>query len=146
MTGNLRPVRFLLVEDDDDHADLILRAMMESRIVNVVERISDGESAIKYLQRAAPYEYAERPDVVLLDLNLPKLNGHELLAWIKQNPSFRNVPVVVLTTSAAEVDVARAYTSQANSYLVKPLDFEQFDRMVRSLQLYWAVWNTPSRA
>ena len=137
------PVRFLLVEDDEDHAVLIQRAMKENRIANALEHCADGASAMKYLRREPPYEAARRPDVVLLDLKLPIMDGHEVLDAIKSDDRLKSIPVVVLTTSQAESDRARAYARNANSYLVKPIDFQRFNNMIQDLKMYWAVWNQP---
>jgi len=138
-----RPVRFLLVEDDDAHAELVELALEENRVVNQLSRVRDGTEALAFLRQQAPYESQSRPDVVLLDLKLPSLDGHEVLRIVKNDESLKSIPVVVLTTSAAEADRARAYMEHANSYVVKPVDFDQFHRLVRDLQLYWSVWNAP---
>lgn len=136
--------RFLLVEDDPDHADLIVRALADQRVSNQFDHVTDGEAAIRFLRQEAPYENAGRPDVILLDLNLPKLNGHDVLKMIKEDPELKSIPVVVLTTSAAEADRAKAYQNHANSYLSKPIDFNQFHDMIKDLKMYWGVWNLPA--
>jgi CheY-like chemotaxis protein len=123
-----RPTRFLVVEDDDDHAEIVDRAI-------------DGVQALSYLHRHGAFQDKALPDVILLDLKLPKKDGHEVLAEIKGDDELRLIPVVILTTSDAEVDRLRAYRLSVNSYLVKPLDAEQFDDMIRDLSLYWATWN-----
>lgn len=136
-------VRFLLVEDDDDHADLIRRSLNTTEMATTFDHVSDGEAALAFLHNEPPYQDALRPDVILLDLRLPKLGGHEVLQRIKMDDQLHAIPVVVLTTSNAEIDRAKAYRSRANSYLVKPVDFDQFHRLVVDLQKYWAVWNQP---
>lgn len=145
-TDNTEPrlVKFLLVEDDDDHAEMILRTLMKQRINNKVDRVKDGVEAIDYLFKKGPYAKAPRPDVILLDIKLPKMDGHEVLAKIKQHEDLRTIPVVMLTTSRAESDRKKAYNGYVNSYLVKPFDFEQFRHMVEELHLYWGVWNEPA--
>lgn len=143
MPASLEPTHFLLVEDDDDHADLVLRAMREERVRNSVARVCDGEAAIRYLRQESEYANATRADVVLLDLNLPRMSGQEVLRCIKSDALLDATPVVVLTTSDAESDRARAYELKVNSYVVKPLDFKQFQDMVHQLGLYWGVWNAP---
>lgn len=143
MSSPNRPIHFLLVEDDEDHADLVSRAMRENRIANEIAIVGDGEAALRYLRNQAPFENAPRPHVILLDLKLPKIDGHEVLEQIKSDPGLKTIPVVVMTTSQAESDRARAYASHANSYLVKPLDFERFHEMILQLRLYWAAWNEP---
>lgn len=137
-------IRFLLVEDDDAHAELVERALRGNRVGNVLDRARDGEEALRRLRREPPHEDAPLPDVVLLDLKLPKVGGHEVLAAIKSDPALRHLPVVVLTTSAAERDRAAAHEAHVNSYLVKPVDFERFRQMVSDLSLYWGVWHVPA--
>jgi hypothetical protein len=137
-------IRILLVEDDDDHAALILRTLQRNRIVNVVDRVSDGAEALAYLRQEGQFSDRPLPGIVLLDLKLPKIDGHEVLAVIKQDPDLLRIPVVILTTSAAEADRDRAYYHHANSYLVKPIDFERFREVVNELSLYWGVWNLPA--
>ena len=141
MQSNL--VHFLLVEDDDDHAAIVLRTLQRNRVSNTVDRVSDGEEALSYLRGEAPYAGRPRPDVVLLDLKLPKVDGHEVLEAMQQDPQLSIIPTVVLTTSDAEGDKLRAYSNHANSYLVKPVDFQRFRQMVEDLNLYWGVWNRP---
>jgi len=138
-----RLIRFLLIEDDENHAELVRRNLDRDRIQNMLDRVGDGEQALAFLRKEPPYEDAERPDVILLDLKLPKKNGLEVLQDIKADESLQSIPVVVVTTSEAENDRQRAYELQANSYVMKPIDFEQFRRMVRDLSLYWGVWNQP---
>ncbi len=138
---NPKLVRFLLVEDDDDHAELVQMALAENRGANIVDRVSGGEEALAYLRQVGAFTGKPRPDIVLLDLKLPKVDGHEVLEQIKTDESLRSIPVVVLTTSQAEADKAKAYYNHANSYLVKPVDFEKFQQMAKDLNLYWGVWN-----
>ncbi|MBK7404130.1 MAG: response regulator [Phycisphaerales bacterium] len=142
--AHTRPVRFLLIEDDEDHAFLIRRAMQENRVTNALDHVADGEAALRFLRKSEPYEHAKRPDVILLDLNLPKLDGQEVLNAIKADAELNTIPVVVLTTSSAEADRVRAYSSGVNSYVVKPVDFLQFRRAIQDLQMYWAVLNEPA--
>ncbi len=137
----ITPTHFLLVEDDDGHAELINLAMEENRISNTIDRVADGEQALAYLRREGEYFDSPRPDVILLDLRVPKLDGHEVLAAIKEDDALRTIPVVVMSTSAAEADKARAYSNNANSYLVKPFDFDKFHQMINDLNFYWSVWN-----
>jgi CheY-like chemotaxis protein len=134
---------FLLVEDDKDHADLILLSLSDHNVTNTIDHVRDGVEALQYLRREGEFAAARRPDVILLDLKLPRLDGHEVLEQIKSDDSLRSIPVVVLTTSANEKDRERAYALNANSYLTKPIEFSQFQRMIRDLRLYWSVWNQP---
>ena len=136
-------LHFLLVEDDDDHATIMIRTLRQNRIANAVDRVADGMQAMAYLRQEGQYREKPRPDIVLLDLKLPRMDGHEVLAAIKEDERLRSIPVVVLTTSDAESDRARAYDHHANSYLVKPVDFERFRQMANELSLYWGVWNEP---
>ena len=106
-------LHFLLVEDDDDHAALVLRCFSKSRLGNTIDRVTDGVEALAYLRREGAFAQSPRPGAIVLDLNLPKLSGHELLSAIKSDPDLRKIPVVILTTSAAEIDRAKAYTAQA---------------------------------
>lgn len=140
------PVRFLLVEDDEGHASLVQLALAEHHIANAVDWVHTGDDALAYLRGTGRYADRPRPDVVLLDLKLPGMSGHELLSAIKSDDGLRAIPVVVLTTSSDENDRARAYRAHANSYLVKPIDFHEFHRMVRDLERYWSVWNAPPPA
>ncbi len=138
---NSKPIHILLVEDDDAHAELIQLAMEENRVANTIDRVADGRAAMQYVRGQPPYQDKPRPDLILLDLKLPYMSGHEVLRAIKSDPRLHRIPVVVLTTSDAESDRLKAYDRYANSYLVKPVDFEKFHRMVKELQMYWLVWN-----
>jgi CheY-like chemotaxis protein len=138
-----RPTRFLLVEDEDDHAELVMMALAENRVANKVDRVADGAEAIQFLFQEVKTGIRPRPDVILLDLKLPLVNGHEILQRVKQDPTLKTIPVVVLTTSLAEADRLKAYASYANSYLCKPVDFDKFHTMIKELNLYWAAWNEP---
>jgi len=142
MTAHL--VNFLLVEDDDDHAAIVLRTLERNRVVNKVDRVEDGERALDYLKAKAPYQDRVLPDVILLDLKLPRVDGHEVLKFIKETPGLSQIPVVILTTSNTETDRAKAYAHHANSYLVKPVNYPRFRQMVGDLSLYWGVWNEPA--
>jgi len=134
-----RLLHFLLVEDDADHAYLVRRSMMKAGLSNSLDHVGDGAEALKYLGREQPYHDRRRPDMVLLDLKLPKVDGHEVLAYIKSSPNFKTIPVVVLTTSDAETDRAKAYEHHANSYIVKPLDGDGFRAVIEHLNLYWGA-------
>lgn len=136
-------VHFLLVEDDDDHAKMVLRQFEKNHLSNTISRVADGDAALAYLKRQGQYADAPKVDVVLLDLNLPKVDGHEVLQIVKKDVELKNIPIVVLTTSEAEVDRAKAYGHHANSYLVKPVKFDDFKQMVHDLDLYWGLWNIP---
>lgn len=138
-----RPIHFLLVEDDDAHAELALLELKSVGSGVSVDRVADGAAALDYLHGTGAWRHAPRPDVVLLDLKLPRVDGHEVLQAIKGDPKLQAIPVVVLTTSDAETDRVRAYFRHANSYVVKPLDFESFQRVVREVEEYWGQCNRP---
>ena len=140
-----RLLRFLLVEDDDDHAIILTRILERERIVNDVDRSRDGVEALEYLNERLKMGPEYLPDVILLDLKLPKKDGHEVLVEIKENAQLRAIPVVVLTTSDNERDRIKAYEHYVNSYLVKPLDMMSFRKMVEDLSLYWGIWNRTPR-
>jgi len=139
------PVLILLVEDNDDHAELVMRQMSDHRIANKVSRLVDGQEALEYLFRKGKFEDPEtspRPHVIFLDLRLPKVDGLEVLKSLKESDELRNIPVVVLTTSDRESDVAKAYLNHTNSYVVKPVDYQKFCDLMNDLGFYWMSWNT----
>src|SRR5579863_4004782 len=132
-------LQILLVEDDDDHAEIVTRALAMNRVMNRVHRVSDGEAALDYVFRrgnCADPALSPRPNVILLDLRLPRIDGLEVLRSIKESVELRSIPVVVLTTSEAERDVTSAYDRYANSYLVKPVEFDKFTEMMHTLGIY----------
>jgi CheY-like chemotaxis protein len=139
MTGEA--ITILLVEDDAAHAEIVRRNLEQSRLANHLIHVGDGQEALDYLHRTDKYPDAVRPGLVLLDLRLPKVDGLEVLREIKQDADLASIPVVVLTTSAAEFDVAQAYAHRANSYVVKPVDFGQFVDLMKTLGYYWLIWN-----
>jgi CheY-like chemotaxis protein len=141
------PVIILLVEDDPAHAEIVRRNFVDFRIVNrpvQLVHVADGQQALDYLFRRAEFQdpnQSPRPNLILLDLRLPKVDGLEVLKTAKANAGLASIPVVVLTTSSAEADMASAYGNHANSYLVKPMDLSQFSKLMDSLSFYWLVWN-----
>jgi CheY-like chemotaxis protein len=139
------PALVMLVEDNDDHAELVMRTLAEHRMANKIWRVSDGQIALDYLFRSGEFvdpESSPRPTLILLDLRLPRVDGLDVLKAIKESPDLRQIPVVVLTTSDTDRDVGRAYLHHANSYLVKPVGFDQFSRLMVDLGIYWLGWNT----
>ena len=134
-------MRFLIVEDDDDHAELIRLALEDSEVGSRIERVRDGVETLAYLRHEGAHANRKPPDVILLDLKMPRVDGHEVLEQVKEDPTLRHIPIVVLTTSQAEADKERAYHNHANSYLVKPVDFERFAQLIRNLEVYWGTWN-----
>ena len=132
-----RPVEILLVEDNPGDVRLTREALREGKVRNNLSVASDGVEAVAYLRREGEHAHAVRPDLILLDLNLPRMDGREVLAEIKADPSLRNIPVVVLTSSQAEEDIVRAYDLHANCYVTKPVDLDQFIRVVESIEDFW---------
>jgi two-component system, chemotaxis family, response regulator Rcp1 len=132
-----RPVRILLVEDSPSDVAMTRAALREGRIANDLSVVNDGEAAISYLRREGEYSNAARPDLVLLDLNLPKKDGREVLAEVKEDPDLKTIPVIVLTTSAAESDILRSYELHANSYVTKPVGLDAFLESVRGIENFW---------
>jgi two-component system, chemotaxis family, response regulator Rcp1 len=131
------PIEILLVEDSPDDADLTVDVLREGRVRNRVTVIEDGVDAMAYLRREGRHAAAPRPDLILLDLNLPRKNGREVLAEIKQDPDLRRIPVVVMTSSDDEKDVLAAYNLYVNCYVTKPVDLNQFIGVVRSIENFW---------
>jgi CheY-like chemotaxis protein len=138
------PILVMLVEDNPDHAELVMRTLENHRIANKIRHFTDGQTALDYLLRRAEFSdpaSTPRPHVILLDLRLPRVDGLEVLKAIKEDQALKGIPVVILTTSEAEKDVARAYNNHANSYLVKPLGYEEFRKLMEDLGFYWLGWN-----
>ena len=138
------PLNILLVEDNESHVKLILRNLKDHKIANKISVVYDGEAALDYLLQRGDYadpQKSPRPHVILLDLRLPKIDGLEVLKEIKTNDALRRIPVVVLTTSEAEKDIAFAYDFNANAYLTKPVDFEKFSQLMNDLGFFWLCWN-----
>lgn len=137
-------ITILLVEDNEDHAELVRRNFAEHHVANKIRHVKDGEDALDYLFRRG--RYADKadsptPHLILLDLRLPKIDGIDVLKEIKAADALKNIPVVVLTSSQAEQDIAKAYANYANSYLVKPVDFGKFTSLMHDLGYYWLAWN-----
>lgn len=138
------PLRVLLAEDNDAHATLVQRSLEDHDLDVDLVHVGNGEEALNYLHHRGGFadpESSPRPDLVLLDLRMPKVDGLEVLRRIKNDDNLHRLPVVILTTSGTETDVARAYDLRANSYLVKPVDFVKFSDLMRDLGLYWSKWN-----
>jgi CheY-like chemotaxis protein len=141
-----RPVEILLVEDSPSDAELTIEAFREAKLRNHLIHVEDGVEALKLLRSQGEYAQAPRPDLILLDWNLPRKAGREVLSEIKRDESLRSIPVVVMTTSRAEQDVLHAYNLQANCYINKPVDFDQFLQVVRSIESFWLyVVSLPTR-
>lgn len=132
-----RPIEILLVEDNPGDVRLTREALEEGKVLNHLHVVEDGEDAVRFLRREGEFDGAVRPDLVLLDLNLPRKSGHEVLEEIKTDTDLRRIPVVVLTSSEAETDIARSYDRYANAYITKPVDLDQFISVVRSVEDFW---------
>ena len=132
-----KPVEILLVEDNPGDVRLTIEGLKEGKVKNNLWVVEDGVEAIAFLRREGKYSEAVRPDLILLDLNLPKKDGREVLSEIKADENLRTIPVVVLTTSEAEQDILKAYMLHANCYIRKPVDFDQFISVVSSIEDFW---------
>ncbi len=135
--GTYRPIEILMVEDNPGDVRLTVEALKEGKVRNNLHIVEDGEQAMKFLRQQDDYGSAPRPDLVLLDLNLPKKNGREVLAEIKQDPELKRIPVVILTVSEAEQDIIKSYNLHANCYITKPVNLDQFIKVVRSIEDFW---------
>lgn len=134
-----QPVELLLVEDNEDDMLLIDEAFAEAKLMNVIQKVRDGEEALAYLRREGRYKNAHRPGLVLLDINMPKKSGFEVLAAMKEDPQLRPIPVVMLTMSDREEDIVRSYAAGACSYVRKPMSVEEFAHVVKEFELYWTL-------
>jgi len=131
------PIEILLVEDNTDEAQLTMDVLKEGRIRNRVHWVEDGEEAMAFLRRQGRHAAAPRPDLILLDLKLPRLGGQEVLAEIKQSPLWKRIPVVIMTSSDDEKDILSAYDRHANCYVTKPIDIDKFMEAVRGIEEFW---------
>lgn len=138
------PLTILLVEDNPDHAELVIRSLEEFQVANIIKHVEDGQLALDYLHGKGVYADRKEyplPHLMLLDLRLPRIDGLEVLRQVKLDKSLLRLPVVVLTTSDAERDLAMAYEFHANSYLIKPVNFDKFSRLMKDMGFYWLAWN-----
>lgn len=141
-----RPIEVLLVEDDEGDVVMTREALDEGKVVNRLHVAPDGVAAIEFLRREGPHADAPRPDLILLDLNLPRRDGRQVLAEVKADEDLRRIPVVVLTTSEAEEDIVRSYDLHANAYITKPVDFERFVQVVQQIdEFFISVVRLPQR-
>jgi CheY-like chemotaxis protein len=135
--SELKPANVLLVEDNEDDIELTLEALEDSKVRMEINAVSDGISALAFLRREGDYVDKPRPDLILLDLNLPQMDGREVLKKIKGDPNFAEIPVVVLTTSENDEDILKAYQLHANCYISKPVDFLKFTEIIRQIEGFW---------
>lgn len=136
-TAGMNPIEILLVEDNPGDIRLTVEVLKDAKVCNRLSVATDGLEALQFLRREGKHGEAPRPDLILLDLNLPRRDGRELLADIKDDPELRSIPVVVLTTSHAEQDILKSYELHANCYITKPVDLDQFARVVQSIEEFW---------
>ena len=132
-----RPIRILMVEDNADDVFLTREALRETKMHVLLNIVEDGAKALDFLRQTGSYQHVQRPDLILLDWNLPKKNGSEVLTEIKADPDLALIPVVILTTSEAEQDIVKAYSLHANCFITKPVDLEQFIRVVNAIEDFW---------
>jgi len=132
-----KPIEILMVEDSPTDAQLTIEALHAAKIANRLSHVEDGVEALRFVRRQGPYAGAPRPDLILLDLNLPRKDGREVLDELKRDPDLKVIPVVVLTTSRSEQDVLRSYQLHANCYITKPVDFTQFMEVVKTIENFW---------
>ncbi len=140
----VEPLNLLLVEDNDAHAEMVKRSFAQHKLKSRIYHVDDGQKALDYIFREGEYSDMEKfpsPHCILLDLRLPKIDGLEVLRRIKSDKNTRKTPVVILTTSAADKDIAQSYKYHANSYIVKPMDFSEFETLIDNLGHYWLAWN-----
>jgi len=137
MLNNDTAIKILLVEDNPGDVRLTLEALKEGKVNNDINVVNDGVEALAFLRKEGQYANTQRPDVILLDLNLPKKDGYEVLAEIKQDSDLKRIPVVILTTSEAERDILQTYYMHANCYITKPVDLDQFITVVKSIETFW---------
>lgn len=141
-----RPVEILLVEDNQPDIELTQEALAENKVRNNLHVVTDGETAMEFLYRKGDFAAKPRPDLILLDLNLPRKDGREVLADVKADPDLKTIPVVILTTSQAEEDILRSYQLQANCYVTKPVKLSEFLKVVQSIDHFWlSIVELPSR-
>jgi len=144
-----KPVDILLVEDNPDHAELTIKALNQNNVLNEVYVVNDGQEALDFMYHQGKYADEKdfpRPGLILLDIKLPKVDGIEVLKQLKDDPQFKSIPVIMLTTSDRDEEIAKSYAGGANSYVVKPMDFEEFMKKVRELKLYWTITNSLPKA
>ncbi len=134
-----RPIEILLVEDNPGDVRLIREGLKDAKVHNRISVVGDGVDALAFLRREGKYSEAPQPDLILLDLNLPKMNGREVLSVIKHDEALHNIPVVVVTSSEADQDIVESYNLHANCYVTKPVDLEQFFSIVKAIRDFWLV-------
>lgn len=132
-----KEIKILLVEDNEGDVVLTMQALKKANVTNGINVAMDGEEAMKYLRKEGKFRNAETPDLILLDINLPKIDGMEVLAEIKNDDNLKSIPVVMLTTSDSEKDIVRSYNNHANCYITKPVDFKKFMEVIQAIKDFW---------
>ena len=135
--SKIKPIEILLVEDSPSDTTLTIEALAAGKVANRLNNVEDGVEAMAYLRREGKYKKATRPDLIMLDLNLPRKDGREVLADLKSDPALKIIPVIILTTSRLDEDILRSYELNANCYITKPVDFEHFIDVVESIDNFW---------
>ncbi len=133
----MRPIHILLVEDNEGDVFMTIEALEERKIVNKISVVNDGKEAVDFLEKNGEYSNIEYPDLILLDINLPKKNGHEVLSYIKNSDTLKHIPVIMLTTSSSEMDIQMSYQNHANCFITKPVDADDFLKVVLGIENYW---------
>lgn len=133
----MTPIHILLVEDNEGDIILTLEALNEGKVINKISIVRDGEKAIQFLNKEGEYKHEERPDLILLDINLPRIDGKEVLVYVKTNEQLKSIPVVMLTTSISEKDILESYKNYANCYISKPVDLDKFFDVVQKIENFW---------
>jgi two-component system, chemotaxis family, response regulator Rcp1 len=145
-SNGTRPIEILLVEDSPSDTALTIEALKAGKIINKLYTVEDGVEAMAFLRQQGAYKNAPKPDLIMLDLNLPKMDGRQVLKELKNDPILKTIPIIVLTTSRAEEDILRSYELHANCYISKPVDFKQFITVVKSIENFWlSVITLPPR-
>jgi len=141
-TAQLKPISVLMVEDNIDHADLMMDALQSFNVGNLVKHLTDGEQAINYLKNTPPFEDTDqfpKPDIIFLDIRMPRQGGIETLRIIKQDPDLQHLPVVMISTSSANPEVEECYSLGASGFITKPLQFDEFSQKMKELNYYWVL-------
>ena len=140
-----KPVDILLVEDNEDHIELTLMALKNNNLINDIHVVKDGQEALDFAYHRGKYQDTERyprPGLILLDIHLPKVDGLEVLETLKKDPDLKSIPVIMLTTSSRDEEIVKSYAGGANSYVTKPVDFEEFVKKIKYMKLYWTIVNS----
>lgn len=133
----MKPIHILLVEDNEGDVLLIKEAFQDARIVNNISTVNNGEKAVQLLEKSSPYEDQRTPDLILLDINLPRMNGKEVLRYVKGSEALKHIPVIIMTTSSDDKDILDSYKNQANCFITKPVDVDDFFRTVSKIENFW---------